>query len=360
MMTTAEPPAFVLAIDHRNSLRHWYMGLTGAAAADTATATAALTSAKALVAEALLTAATSKQGQPMLLIDEEYGGDAIAAVRAGNDNVQVVIPAERSGQPEFIFEHGDDFGACIEASGADIVKALVRYNPSGDPERNARSRTGLLRLAEWLDEHNMPLMLELLVPPTPAQASEQFDNEVRPGLTREAIGELSRAGLSPAFWKVEGQPSTAEFASLAAATANGRCLVLGRGEDAAAVGRWVAMAAAAPGFSGFAVGRTIWAEPLGEWLTGTRSRDDAVATISANYLHFVHIYLDNTRTPSPSRPLCHQDSTTSVALHLLRYGAPLFMDEMSDTPDLRYRNRCSLTGGRGVWGAGGRGGRVGG
>lgn len=297
MMTTAETPAFVLAIDHRNSLRHWYMGLTGAGAADTPTATAALTSAKVLVAEALLAAATGMHGQPMLLIDEEYGGDAIATVRAGDKNVQVVIPAERSGQPEFIFEHGDDFGARIEASGADIVKALVRYNPSDDPERNARSRAGLLRLAKWLDERDLPLMLELLVPPTPAQASEQFDNAVRPGLTRAAIGELSRAGLSPAFWKVEGQPSTAEFASLAAATGNGRCLVLGRGEDAEAVGRWVAMAAAAPGFSGFAVGRTIWAKTLGEWLTGARSRDDAVATISANYLHFAGIYLANAVVP---------------------------------------------------------------
>jgi myo-inositol catabolism protein IolC len=295
-MITAEP-AFVLAIDHRNSLRHWYRDLTGAATADAT----ALTSAKVLVAEALLAAASEQSdqgqpGQPMLLVDEEYGGDAIATVRAGNENVQVIIPAEQSGKPEFIFEHGDDFGAHIEASGADIVKALVRYNPSGDAERNARSRTGLLRLADWLDEHDLPFMLELLVPPTPEQASEQFDNEVRPGLTRDAIGELSRAGLSPAFWKVEGQPSTAEFASLAAATAgNGRCLVLGRGEDAEAVGRWVAMAAAAPGFSGFAVGRTIWAEPLGEWLTGTRSRADAVAAISASYLHFIGIYLGNTR-----------------------------------------------------------------
>jgi myo-inositol catabolism protein IolC len=200
-MTTAEKPAFVLAIDHRNSLRNWYRGL---GLGDFESATAALTSAKVLVAEALLAAAADLPGQPMLLIDEEYGSEAIAAVRASDENIQVIIPAERSGQPEFIFEHGDDFGAHIEASGADIVKALVRYNPSGDPELNARSRTGLLRLAEWLDAHGLPLMLELLVPPTPSQASEHFDNEIRPGLTREAITELRRAGLSPAFWKVEG------------------------------------------------------------------------------------------------------------------------------------------------------------
>jgi myo-inositol catabolism protein IolC len=297
-MTTAEKPAFVLAIDHRNSLLRWYAGL---GLGESESTTAALTSAKVLVAEALLAAAASAPGQPMLLVDEEYGGGAIAAIRGGDKNIQVVIPAERSGQPEFIFEHGDDFGAHIEASGADIVKALVRYNPSGDAELNARSRSGLLRLAGWLDERDIPLMLELLVPPTPSQASDRFDDEVRPGLTREAITELSQAGLSPAFWKVEGQPSTAEFASLAAATGDGRCLVLGRGEDAAAVGRWVAMAAAAPGFSGFAVGRTIWAEPLGEWLAGTRTRAAAITAIATNYLHFTRIHLTNTPT-LPTHP----------------------------------------------------------
>jgi 5-dehydro-2-deoxygluconokinase len=286
---------FVLAIDHRNSLRHWYAGLNSGG---TEAVTTALSSAKVLVAEALLAAAASKQGkqgEPMLLIDEEYGGGAIAAVRAGSDRIKVIVPAERSGQPEFIFEHGDDFGAHIEASGADIVKALVRYNPSGDAELNARSRTGLLRLADWLDAHDMPFMLELLVPPTAAQrADTDFDTTARPGLTRDAIAELRQAGLSPAFWKVEGQPSTAEFASLSS-TAGGHCLVLGRGEDAEAVDRWVAMAAAAPGFSGFAVGRTIWAGPLGEWLTGTLSRADAVAAICASYLHFTGIYLKNSR-----------------------------------------------------------------
>jgi len=88
-------------------------------------------------------------------------------------------------------------------------------------------------------------------------------------------------------------PSTAAFSELAAATDGGRCLVLGRGEDAGAVDRWVAMAAAAEGFSGFAVGRTIWAQALGDWLTGQLSRDDAVAAVTANYLHFVQTYLAN-------------------------------------------------------------------
>jgi myo-inositol catabolism protein IolC len=257
-----------------------------------------------VVADALLAAtAHLAVGQPMLLIDEEYGADAIRAVRDAQAGVQVIIPAERSGEPEFSFEHGADFGAHIRKTAPDIVKALVRYNPAGDQDRNARSRAGLTELASWLDDHGLPLMLELLVPRTPAQAraAEGFDTDVRPALTQRAITELRHAGLAPVYWKVEGQPSTTAFTDLARATQGtratngGRCLVLGRGEDAAAVGRWVAMAAAADGFGGFAIGRTIWAGELAGWLAGITTRDDAVAAITANYLRFTSIYLETRR-----------------------------------------------------------------
>lgn len=288
---SAEEPAFVLAIDHRNSLRHWYTALTGADTADSV----ALRAGKVAVADGLLAATAEPRfaGQPMLLIDEEYGADAIHWIRDAGAGVKIIVPAERSGEKEFSVEHGDGFGEQIVETGPDIVKALVRYNPAGDGERNGRSRARLLELSRWLDDHGLPLMLELLVPPEPGQAGPDFDIAVRPWLTLRAIAELSEAGLSPAWWKVEGQASTAAFAELAGATHGGRCLVLGRGEDAAAVGRWVAMAAAAEGFAGFAVGRTIWADALGEWLTGRTSREAAVAVITARYLGFAETYLKN-------------------------------------------------------------------
>lgn len=281
--------AFVLAIDHRNSLRQWYTALTGAGTADGA----ALSAGKVAVADGLLAAIADPRfaGQPMLLIDEEYGAGAIGRIRDAGAGVRVIVPAERSGEKEFSFEHGGEFGEQIVKTGPDIVKALVRYNPAGDGSRNGRSRARLLELARWLEDHGLPLMLELLVPPEPDQAGPSFDAAVRPGLTLRAIAELGEAGLSPAWWKVEGQASTAAFAGLAAATHGGRCLVLGRGEDAEAVGRWVAMAAAAPGFDGFAVGRTIWAGALGEWLSGRIGREQAVAAVADRYLGFVESYL---------------------------------------------------------------------
>lgn len=278
-------PVFVLAIDHRNSLRQWYRSIVGTPDP------VMLTEAKALVADGLL-AALPVAGRPMLLVDEEYGGEAIRRVRdaaTGAGDVGVVVAAERSGQPEFSFEYGAAFGDHIRKIAPDVVKALVRYNPDGDAERNARSRAGLRELARWLDAEGLPLMLELLVPPEHEQRGAMYDTEVRPGLTLRALDEL--ADLRPRYWKVEAQPDAAGFARLAARVAGSQCLVLGRGEDAAAVASWITMAA--PAFAGFAVGRTMWSGALADWLTGRAERQQAVDRIAASYRYFTGLFAEN-------------------------------------------------------------------
>ncbi len=106
---------------------------------------------------------------PMLLLDEEYGVDAIRDAK--QKGLPIVIPAEQSGKAEFLFEHGDDFRQAIDLLDPDAVKALVRYNVAGDAELNRRSRTQLVLLQEHLRDTNRRFMLELLVPPTPEQSA---------------------------------------------------------------------------------------------------------------------------------------------------------------------------------------------
>ncbi len=127
---------FILACDHRNSLRGWLGSLQVPATETDATARRL----KNLCVEALIQARPRLNADeaPMLLLDEEYGVEAIPNAKA--NDLQVVIPAEQSGQAEFLFEHGDDFGRAIERVDPDAIKALVRYNPAGDAELNRRSR----------------------------------------------------------------------------------------------------------------------------------------------------------------------------------------------------------------------------
>ena len=64
----------------------------------------------------------------------------------------------------------------------------------------------------------------------------------------------------------------------------------GRGEDDAKVREWLGVAAKVPGFVGFAVGRTVFWNPLVAWRAGTASREEAAAQIAGRYREFVDLF----------------------------------------------------------------------
>jgi myo-inositol catabolism protein IolC len=280
---------FALAFDHRNSFRTSFMRL---AAPPTNEQTRQMVAAKRVVVDALLQAAPDVVGgTPTLLIDAEYGGEHVAAAQASG--VAIAMPVEVSGQRELRFEHDGDFAAVLERFRPDYAKVLVRYNPDGDAAMNERQRARLGELAQWLAGRPERLMLELLVPPEPAQLDAldgdhaRYDRELRSELTARAITEIGADGLRPELWKLEGPDSVADAQRVSAAVhvidqAAG-CLVLGRGADSSAVRRWLTTAARVPGFSGFAVGRTVWWDALRAFVGGG-ARAEAVAAIADAYL----------------------------------------------------------------------------
>jgi myo-inositol catabolism protein IolC len=68
------------------------------------------------------------------------------------------------------------------------------------------------------------------------------------------------------------------------------CIVLGRGADPARVTHWLSVAARTPGFSGFAVGRTVFWNPLADWIAKKTTREETVAEIARRYGAFVDIF----------------------------------------------------------------------
>jgi myo-inositol catabolism protein IolC len=283
---------FVLAVDHRNSLRGWLKSLGVEAVEIDPTAR----QLKRLCVSALQEARDRLEPteRPMLLLDEEYGVDAIPAAR--QHGLPFVIPAERSGREEFLFEHGEGFGEAIELADPDAVKALVRYNVAGDAELNRRSAGRLTQLQSHLHTSGRGFMLEVLVPPTADQAAahgERFDEELRPELTVQAIDELAASGLRPDWWKLEGNNDRGAAATIAAAgsaTAELGCLVLGRGQDRDSVVRWVQVAASVDGFVGFAVGRTLWTDAFAALVRREIEEGEVVDRIATAYLDIAAAY----------------------------------------------------------------------
>ncbi len=80
------------------------------------------------------------------------------------------------------------------------------------------------------------------------------------------------------------QPTLSRPPRRAAAT------ILGRGEDDTKVREWLTVAAAVPGFIGFAVGRTSFWDPLVDWRGKKTTRQAAVAEIARRYQEFVEIF----------------------------------------------------------------------
>jgi 5-dehydro-2-deoxygluconokinase len=110
-----------------------------------------------------------------------------------------------------------------------------------------------------------------------------------------AIAELQEAGIEPAIWKIEGVDQRADCERIAAqCRAAGRdgvdCVVLGRGADDQKVDQWLRAAAPIDAYVGFAIGRSIWGEPLAGFLDGSLTREDAAGKVAGNYVRFIEVY----------------------------------------------------------------------
>ncbi|HEY2531583.1 MAG TPA: DUF2090 domain-containing protein [Xanthobacteraceae bacterium] len=290
---------YILPFDHRASFQSRMFGFTSPLSA---AQTAAIAAAKRVIYDGFksaLAAGVAKE-KAGILVDEQFGAAVLRDAAA--EGITTACPAEKSGQDEFDFEYGEDFARHIESVRPTFCKVLVRYNPEGDQELNRRQTGRLKRLSDYLaGAGRSRFMFELLVPAEKAQLDRvkgdknAYDRELRPALMVRTIQELQDAGVNPDIWKIEGLDRREDCENVvAAARAGGRdrvgCIILGRGEDDAKVRQWLSIAAGVAGFIGFAVGRTVFWDPLVDWRAGKATRDAAVAEIARRYCELVSIF----------------------------------------------------------------------
>jgi myo-inositol catabolism protein IolC len=282
---------YILAFDHRGSFEKMVGDVDR------------VPGAKTLIWEGFQRAVS--QGAPKelagVLVDGQYGPNVAREAKAGG--YKLAMPVEKSGQNEFDFEYGEQFGEKIEEFDPDFSKVLVRYNPEGDREMNERQTARLRRLSEWLHERHRKFLFELLVPAEPAQleqvggSDDRYDTELRPQLMMEAILQLQNGGVEPDIWKIEGiddRESCNEIAQLVRREGRDRvsCVVLGRGASDEKVDQWLRAGAGLVGYIGFAIGRSIFGESVKAYAADPDGfdRDAAVDKIAKNYLRFIDVY----------------------------------------------------------------------
>ena len=290
---------YILAFDHRGSFQKKMFGIPGD---PTPEETGTIADAKRLIFEGMVLGVGRgvEAGASGVLVDEQFGSDIPS--EAHSRGLKLAMPVEKSGQNEFDFEYGDDFGAHILKFDPDFSKVLVRFNPEDDPTLNSRQLGRLLELSDWLHANGQKFLFELLVPATDEQLSrvggdtDRYDAELRPELMRGTIEAIQNAGIEVDIWKIEGVDERSDAAMLAeqAQTGPGRenvkCVLLGRGASIEKVDHWLEQAAPVEGFIGFAIGRSIWWDALKGFLDSSLSRDAAADQIAENYLRFVKVY----------------------------------------------------------------------
>jgi myo-inositol catabolism protein IolC len=292
---------YILAFDHRGSFQKKMFGIQGD---PTPEETETIADAKRLIFEGMDLAvrrgvAPAATG---VLVDEQFGSDIPR--RAKQENLVLAMPVEKSGQDEFDFQYGADFGEHISKYDVDFAKVLVRYNPEGDAEMNQRQLGRLKELADWLHANDGKFLFELLVPAEDAQLesvggdTDRYDAELRPRLMKQAIKDIQDFGIEVDVWKIEGVDAREDAEILAEQTRSGEgregvvCVLLGRGASDEKVDHWLRQAAPVEGFVGFAIGRSIWWDALKGFLDGGLERDAAAEKIADNYLRFVQVYDD--------------------------------------------------------------------
>jgi myo-inositol catabolism protein IolC len=295
-----ERTLLILAVDHRASLERDLYKLT---AAPTPAQAERIAADKLLVYQGLLEAGSELAGkaQPGILIDEEYGASVAELVGNTNGTIDLSMPVEESGQDWFTFEYGERWTEHASMFNTGHTKVLVRDNPGFDSANRDHQAERVAQVSAWAAANQRPLILELLVPATPANLqtvngeAARYDAEVRTGLTIDVITFLQDRAVRPALWKVEGLEHHDDAVAIAAAAQapdpNARCIILGRHASHDKLDHWLQVAAPVPGFVGFAIGRSIWWDALHAHLRHFSTSTNVVERVRDTYLDFARYYL---------------------------------------------------------------------
>ena len=296
-------PLFILPFDHRSTMSRDFLGVQGELNPEQKEKIREL---KTIVYNGLLSAVTAgavpKDGAAVL-VDGEYGEEIIQDAK--ERKLVTLLTMEKSGGTEFEFDAGDDFEKRLIDLQPDFAKALIRYNPSDDIDKNERQREKLKKLADVCHSHKIKFLLEPIISPTASEANttggdkELFDTLIRPAHMVKLIQEFQTDVIDVDVWKIEGLEKRDSYVNIITHAristpeidrSGVGLVVLGRGESKDKVDKWIQTARGVQGVIGFAVGRTIFSEPLKAFAEGKLSADEAVQAIADGYAHFYKVF----------------------------------------------------------------------
>ena len=272
----AQDTVMALAIDHRMQLEK--------VADDLGVPREKIGAFKLLAVDAAVQIAAGRPGFGMLL-DGTHGRDAL--FKAEGHNLWIARPVEEPGSRPLDFEGGGSLAAkIIDWPVSHTVKCLCFYHPDDAPEMKHVQERELLRLNDAARSLGRNLLVEII-----AGKHGAIDDTTIAGV----LQRLYDLGIKPDWWKLETQETAQAWSNIAGVIARNDplcrgVLLLGLEAPEAALAKAFAIAAGCEAVKGFAVGRTIFAEPAAAWLAGRIGDAAAVKAMADSFARLVAIW----------------------------------------------------------------------
>ncbi|PSC04487.1 5-dehydro-2-deoxygluconokinase [Alsobacter soli] len=263
------------AIDHRAQLEE-IADAVGAARSR-------LEAFKGLAVKAAAQVAGGRPGFGMLL-DGAYGREAL--FRVVDHDFWVARPLERPGSRPLRLEvegHASLGATLAEWPVTHTAKVLCFYHPDDQDALKRDQERELRRVFDACRSVGRELLVEIIASRNGALGDDT---------TAAVMGRLYDLGIKPDWWKLEPQPSAAAWDAIATVIDDNDPLcrgvvLLGLEAPESALAEAFSLAASCPRVKGFAVGRTIFAEPAREWLAGRIDDATAVSRMADNFSRLV-------------------------------------------------------------------------
>jgi len=262
------PTLMALAIDHRAQLEE----IADKAGADRRR----ICDFKELAVHAAAQIAGNRPGFGMLL-DGTYGREAL--FRAADHGLWIGRPVEKPGSRPLRFET-DDLGSHLaEWPVGHTIKCLCFYHPDDSEALRREQEERLLILNDAARTAGRELLVEIIA----GKHGTLGEDTVARVLVR-----LYDLGIKPDWWKLEPQPGKAAWKRIGEAirARDPYCrgvVLLGLEAPEEVLERAFEAACTDPVVKGFAVGRTIFAEPADAWLRGRLDDAGAVAEMARRF-----------------------------------------------------------------------------
>ncbi|RLM09812.1 5-dehydro-2-deoxygluconokinase [Gibbsiella quercinecans] len=271
----AWPELCVFAFDHRKQL------------VDMAHEVGASEQAIPRLKTLLLAAAQQAAGQAGLkhnsgiLADTTFGQAALNAITG--QGWWIGRPIELPGSRPLRLEHGDIGSQLIDWPLEHVVKCLLFYHPQDNADLRQQQEALIDEVYHACCKSGHELLLEIILPANAADQDERYYAQI--------VEHFYQLGIQPDWWKLPAQSAQSWHAIARLIDQyDPDCrgiLILGLDAPESTLKAGFAAAADVPWVKGFAVGRTIFAEPSRRWLAQQITDEQLISAVKQKYLTLI-------------------------------------------------------------------------